>query len=542
MKRANETVQYRNLSPSDRESIGNLLRSRPDRRTVLNYLAGLGISAAAAVPVLTAAEKALAETPKKGGRLVVAHSAHGPSDTLDPIRNTATIDYLRGRMIYGSLVRLSDSLVPEPELAEALEPNSSATEWTFSLRKGVEFHDGKPLTADDVIYSMYRHMGQNSQSAARTLLEGVTEWRKIDDHTVKAFLEAPNIDLPAILGTFHFKIVQNGATDFTKPQGTGPFRMEKFEPGIGSLVTAFENYWGDGPYVNEIEYFAIAEDVRRITALITGEVDIIGDLPSKSIRQVEAASGIEVWAVDSAAYYNIAVRKDIEPGTQPDLILALKYLFNREGLVETILGGKGTPGNDHPIGAAYPEHCSDFRLRAFDPEQAQFHLKRAGMAGIQIQIVAAEVAPGIVDMCLLLQREAARIGLNVEIQRVPTEGYWASFWLKAPICVAAWNMRPTANAMLSLAYHSDAAWNESRWRSKDFDWLLAAARGETKESTRQEMYCDLQEMVHSQAGTAIPVHRSYVGAHKTNVKGLTASPLAPLGGCEWPEFVWLDDA
>jgi len=408
------------------------------------------------------------------------------------------------------------------------------------LRRDVEFHDGSPFTADDVVYSMNRHRGTESRSVARTLVGGVREWKKIDTHTVKAILETPNVDLPTILGTFHFKIVQNGEKDFTAPKGTGPFQLQHFEPGVRSTVTAFENYWGNGPYVEEIEYFAIADDLRRITALTTGEVDIIGDLPTNSIRQVNAAKGVDVWSVESGAYYDIMARKDIAPGNNTDLVLAMKYLFDRETMADRILGGYGGPGNDQPIGPAYADHCSDFALRPFDPDQARFHLKRAGMAGVQIEIKAAEVGPGIVDMCLLLQREASKIGLNVEVQKVSTDGYWSSVWLKAPLCVAAWNMRPTANAMLSIAYHSEAAWNESRWKDSHFDQLLVASRGETDPKTRQQMYCDMQEMVYSGAGTIIPVHRAFVGAHKSSVKGLTNSPLAPLGGCEWPEFVWLE--
>lgn len=536
----NRHPAYGSLSVPDRFRLDRLVGAGVRRRDMLRFLGGLGLSAGASLSILAAAKTARAQTPKRGGRLRVAHSAHGPGDTLDPILNTSTIDYLRGRMLFGSLVRLDDTLQPLPELATAFEPNHDATEWTFFLRKGVEFHDGKPFTADDVIYSMNRHLGPSSPSLARTMLGEVREWRKLDAHTVKVILDGANVDLPTVLGTFHFKIVQEGETGFVRPQGTGPFRLKTFIPGVRSIATAFENYWGEGPYVDEIEYFAIPEDIRRINALVTGEVDIIGDLPTHSARQVEAADNLEVWSVDSGAYYDIALRKDIAPGNKPDLILALKYLYDREGLVESLLDGNGHPGNDHPIGPTYVEHCADLPLREFDPDQALFHLKRAELADAQIQIKAAEVGPGIVDMCLLLQRQASRIGLNIEVQRVSAEGYWRRVWLQAPVCVAAWNMRPTANSMLSLAYHSEAAWNESRWQDPLFDQLLVSARGELDPAARRQMYCDMQEMIRTHAGTIIPLHRAYVGAHKSIVRGLTNSPLAPLGGCEWPEFVWLD--
>ena len=152
-------IGFPDLDTRDRAALTEMLSEGCNRRTALAFLAGLGLSTAVSGSIVAEASQALADRPKKGGRLVVAHSAHGPTDTLDPIRNKATIDYLRGRMIYGSLIRLSDALEPQPELAETFEANDTATEWTFRLRQDVEFHDGKTLTADDVVYSMNRHIG-----------------------------------------------------------------------------------------------------------------------------------------------------------------------------------------------------------------------------------------------------------------------------------------------------------------------------------------------------------------------------------------------
>src|SRR5690606_31042414 len=116
------------------------------------------------------------------------------------------------------------------ELAEEFSSNADATEWTFKLRRGVEFHDGSKLTADDVIWSMNRHLGDDSKSKAKTLVSSVREWKRVDGHTVKAVLDAPNSDLPAILGTHHFKILKEGTADFQAPVGTGPFKLAEFKP------------------------------------------------------------------------------------------------------------------------------------------------------------------------------------------------------------------------------------------------------------------------------------------------------------------------
>jgi len=203
------------LSEADRDVVMTMVKKGANRREVMGWMMALGASATAAGAVFGDASSAWAATPKMGGKLIMAGDQHGPNDTLDPALYTSATDYFRGRMFYSSLTRLTDSLGYEPEIAEEILSNDSATEWTFKIRKGVEFHDGKTLTADDVLYTMNRHMGDDSISKASSLVAMVNRWEKVNDYEVKAILDTPNADLPIALGTFHFKIVQDGQTDFT---------------------------------------------------------------------------------------------------------------------------------------------------------------------------------------------------------------------------------------------------------------------------------------------------------------------------------------
>ena len=147
-----------------------------------------------------------------------AGNVQGPDDQLDPILFTSGTDYTRGRVIYNNLCQLDASLTPQPELAESFEPNANATEWTFKIRKGVTFHDGSKLTADDIVYSMNRHLGEDSPSVFKTVVASVKEWKKTGEYEAKAIMNSPNSDLPAILGLFQAKIVKNG----TKGAVAGP--------------------------------------------------------------------------------------------------------------------------------------------------------------------------------------------------------------------------------------------------------------------------------------------------------------------------------
>ena len=539
-KRNNPVLET--LSPADRARFLNMVKKGISRRDFMHYMMAAGATAAASGTLFTGVSDAWANTPKRGGRVVFAGDQHGPNDTLDPALFTSAVDYFRGRMYYGSLTRLTKNLSYEPELAEEVLSNDSATEWTFKIRKGVEFHNGKTLTADDVIYTMNRHMGADSISNASSLVAMVKEWKKVNDYEVKAILSSPNADLPIALGTFHFKILQDGAEDFSTAVGTGPYKVKEFKPGVRTVGERFGNYWGEGGYLDEIEHFGIGDPVARLNAFLAGDVDAMVNLPPKAISQVESAPGKSVWSLESAAYINIACRKDMDMSGNHDLIMAMKHLMDRQRLVKGVYKGQASLGNDHPIGPAYFDHSPDIPQRMMDPDKAKFHFEKSGIGNTTVPIVAAEVAPGAVDQCLFLQREAAKIGMNVDVQKVTTDGYWGAVWLKAPMCVVSWNMRPTANIMMTLAFKSDAAWNETYHQAPEFDKILVEVRGVTDAAKRKEMYHTLQEKIHNDNGSIIPLYRNYVDAVSDKVKGLTHVPLNNFGGAEAPVTLWREDA
>lgn len=532
---------YEALRPQDKSVLQTALATGANRREVMSWLMASGATIAAAGSIFASAQDAFAATPKKGGQVRFAWDLHGPSDTMDPILFTSSIDYGRGRLTYNNLCRLGEDLTASPELASSFEANDTATEWTFKLQKNVEWHDGSKFTADDVIYSMMRHIGDESASKAKVLVGSVKEWVKDDNHTVRAVMTEPNAELPIILGTFHFKIIKNGATDFQAPVGTGPYVLKEFKPGVRSVHVRNDNYWNDeaGPYIDEFEVFGITDNVARVNALISGDVQMMGNLDPKAVPQVEAAEGVEVFSVASGAYMDVIARLDKAPGNNPDFVEGLKHLQRRDRVLKVVQKGLGSIGNDQPIGPAYgADWCKEQTVRPYDPEKAKFHLKKSGLTSAELHV--AEVGPGLTDICLLLQRECSKIGFDLQVKKVPNDGYWGAIWLKSPMHVSSWNMRPSANIMMTLAYKSDAPWNESAWKNERFDQLLGMARAELDPAKRYEMNCEMQKLISAGAGTLISSHRAYVDGKSTKVKGFPRVPLAAFGGMEWPEFIWLD--
>ncbi len=539
-KSNNNLPTIESLSAADRETINTGLRRGATRREVMSWLVASGATIAVAGSIVSSARKVMAATPKKGGSITFATDLHGPSDTLDPGLNTSDIDYTRGRCNYNSLCQVNDDLSTRPELAEEYSANGDNTEWTFKLRKDVKFHDGSRFTADDVIYTMGRHYGEKSTSTAKTLVADVAEWKKVDSHTVKAIMSSPNGDLPVILGTAQFKIIKDGTTDFQNPVGTGPFTLKEFKPGVRSHHVRNEHYWRDGPNVDQVEVFAITDKVARTSALLSGDIDLMTQLDPKAIKQVESAPGVGVWSVASGAYFGICCMTNTSPGNNRDFVLAMKYLQRRKKIVRSVLKGQGTVGNDHPINVAYgADHCSELAQREHDPDKAKFHLQKSGITEAELHV--AEIAPGMTDICLLAQREAQKIGLDLRIKKVPNDGYWGAVWMKTPLNVVTWNMRPTANVMLNLAFAPDAPWNDTLWKDERIGKWLVEAREATDPVKRHELYCAMQTLINEDSGMVIMAHRNYVDAKTDKVEGIGRMPLGSLGGYEWPEFAWRTD-
>ena len=537
------------LDSSDRRFLLDALSRGMSRRQALTWMMAAGVTAATAGNLFTQAGSVLAATPKKGGKIIYASDMHGPPDTLDPGLNTSNIDYTRGRTHYNALCQINDDLSTRPELAEEYSSNANSTEWTFKLRKGVKFHDGSSFTADDVLYTMSRHYGELSTSTAKTLVADVKEWKKIDQYTVKAIMSGPNADLPVILGTPQFKMVKNGTEHFIAneaegipfPVGTGPFKLVEFSPGVRSLHVRNDDYWRDGPNVDEIEITAITDKVARTSALISGDIDMMQALDPKAIKQIEASPGVGILSVPSGAYMGICCMTNTSPGNNPDFVQTMKLIQRRKKINKSILKGQGTIGNDHPINIAYgADHCSELEVTEHDLDKAKFHLKKSGITEAELHV--AEVAPGLTDICLLAQREASKIGLDLKIKKVPNDGYWGAVWMKTPLNVVTWNMRPTANVMLNLAFAPDAPWNDTAWKDKRMGKWLVEARAATDPVKRHELYCAMQKLIRADSGMVIPAHRNYLDAKSDKIEGIGRMPLGTHGGYEWPEFAWRTDA
>jgi peptide/nickel transport system substrate-binding protein len=519
--------------------LGELQRGA-SRRDVLAMLMAGGMQATLAGTVATLATTAQAQTPRKGGRIKVAGAASGVSDTLDPAKQANHTDYIRGFMFYNGLTALDGNLVPQPSLAEEFTTKDAKT-WVFKLRKGVTFHDGKPLTPADVVFSIMRHKNPATASKAKVLADQIEEVTATGPNEVTFRLAAPNADLPAILGTYHFHIVKDGTTEFNAGVGTGPYKVKEFKPGVRSIAVRNDNYWKPNrPYLDEIEYVGISDESARINALLAGELDLVAQVNPRSVDRVNGSGKHAIFETKGVSYTDLIMRRDSGPGSNPDFVMAMKLLFNREQMLKSIQLGRGIVANDQPIAPNNRFYFKGLKQRPYDVDKAKWHLQKANLGRTNIPVVASPAATNSVEMALVLQHAARQAGLNLEVRNMPADGYWSQHWMKHPVSFGNINTRPTADLALTLFFKSDAPWNEAGWKNEKFDQLLVAARGETDQAKRAQMYADMQVMIHNDGGIGIPMFLSSLDGHNKKLKGLSAIPLGGLMGSSFAEHVWLE--
>jgi peptide/nickel transport system substrate-binding protein len=516
------------------------LQRGASRRDLLKMLMAGGMQATLAGSVATLATSVHAQTPRNGGRIRVAGTASSANDTLDPAKQSSGTDYARGFMFYNGLTYLDGTLTPQPQLAEEFSTQDART-WVFKLRRGVTFHDGKPLTPADVVFSIMRHKDAATASRAKVLAEQIEAVTATGPNEVTFRLSSPNADLPVILGTYHFHIVKEGTTDFTAGIGTGPYKVKEFKPGVRSIAVRNENYWKPNrPYLDEIEFVGITDEPARVNALLAGQLDLISAVDPRSVERVKATGKYTVFETKSVSYTDLVMRLDRTPGNSPDFVLAMKHLFNREQMVKSIQLGHGVVANDQPIAATNRFYFKGLAQRPYDPEKAKWHLQRANIGSSPVPVVASPAATSSVEMALVLQQAAQQIGLNLEVKRMPADGYWSTHWMKHPVGFGNINARPSADLALTLFFKSDAPWNEAGWKNEKFDQLLVAARGETDQAKRAQMYADMQVMIHHEGGIGIPMFLSSLDGHNSKLKGLSPIPLGGMMGSSFAEHVWLD--
>jgi len=504
------------MSKNYTDHLTNALTADIGRRKFVTTSLAAGIVLPTAMAM---AGNAVASTPKKGGKFRLGMGHGSTTDSLDPGTHENGMSQHVLFTYANHLTEVSNEGQLIPELAVEYGASSDAKTWTFKIRQGVTFHDGKALTPADVVGSFRHHMGEDTKSAGKALLADVTDI-SINGGDVVFTLGNASADFAFIVSDYHFPIlpVRDGQLDWASGIGTGGYIMESYEPGVRAKFYRNPDYWKqDAAHFDEIELLSILDTVARQNAIMNGDVDAIGRVDPKTVHLLARNPNLDILETTGTLHYTFPMRCDAPPFDNFDFRMACKLSVDREELVTKILSGHGAVGNDHPISTANPYHNNELAQRTFDPDKAAYHLKKAGYDGSKVQLSASDAAfAGAVDAALLIKETASKSGLNIEVVREPKDGYWSNVWNKKPWGACYWGGRPTEDWMFTAAYMADGQWNDTAWRTgaavERFNKLVILGRAEVDLVKRREIYYECQTLINTDGGALVPMFANNVHA------------------------------
>lgn len=508
-----------------------------DRRQMLLGASALGLSAAlGTVPAFAQG------APKKGGTLRLGMEGGSPSDSLDPRTYADSIPIAMSLMLWNNLVEIADNGDATGELFESWTVKPGAADWTFNVRKGITFTSGKTLDADDVIYSINLHRGE-TKSPAKSLLAGISDIKKISATQVQILMTEGNVDLPYNLSDYHIIVVPNGYTDFAKPDGTGAFTMEEFQPGVRFVAKRKPgNYWkpNRGNF-DRVELRYIGDSAARSQALMTGQVDAINRVDPKTAGLLEKSPAVRLSRTPGQGNrFAFVAHTDKTPFSNPDIMMALKHGIDRKKIVDNVFRGYASLGNDHTVGPKMKYYDAKQKQTPYDPDKAAFHFKKANI-GSSIELQVSEGAfSGATDAGVIFQESLSKANIKLDLKRVSGDGYWDNVWLKQPFCAVYWGNRPTIDNQLTSTFFGGTKnpWNDTRFDNAEFTKLMIAARVELDQAKRAQMYAQCQQLVSQNSGMVCFAVQDYLDACSPKVQGLTQSARYDLGDQRLAEKGW----
>lgn len=491
-------------------------------------------------PLLLAQAAPAAQTPAKRGGTLTIGSLSSPRQ-LDPHRVASADDYLHSFWMYNGLTRILPDLTVVPDLAESWKSTDDLLKWTFVLRKGVRFHDGREMTADDVVASIKRVQDPATGSVARGLISMVQQVSAIDPYTVELALSSPYAELPKAVGAIQMKIAPKDllGTLSEKPVGTGPFKFREIVPGSSLRLVRNENYYAPGaPYVDEVIYRVLPEALVAATALRRGEIDIWYRVPADQVRDLQRAGGdVVVEGAPTGSFDAIIVHNKRKPFSDPKFRLALNYATDKQKIVESVLFGYGT-AVETPVSPSSPVFKKDLPTRKQDIAKAKQLLAEAGYPnGIDLTIIAQAGRPNRERLALVVQDMWRPAGIRLKVEKVPADRFVADVELKADMYASGWAGRAAVDQIFQVSTHSKGTYNMWHYENAKVDQLLDEGRRARTQEDQARIYGMVQQaMFDDPPGVVVYVLNDYT-AYRKSVQNYR---IHPLFGVMFLDNVWIN--
>jgi len=475
-------------------------------------------------------------TPQRGGTFTVGVLSGGQRENLFPGRPAGTGDLVRHYSLYSLLFYLGPDVTPlVPGLALSAEPDVDAQTWTFRLRDGVTWHDGKPFTAADVAYNFRSVWPDPSLNPSGGLLAGLVDRKAVRPDgklTVHVPLNVPVAQFPTLLASSAFPVVQQGATAQStaeQPVGTGPFRYQSLTPGSHSVFTANKDYWEPGkPYVGQLVVDSSFTDTNALFgALLAGKVNLFPSVPLVTARQQLTAKQVQILESPVAAQsYMFAMRVDKGPFADNRARQAMKLLVDRQAMIDGAWAGFGDVAYD--LLAPGTRYYAAGLKRDRDVDKARSLLAAAGLAGSSITLPACDFLPGMEESAAILARQAAEAGLKINVSTRSAATYFtpAGGFLTRPFGCQAGQPAGSLLTAYRSGYTPHAPYPDTHWGSQPggaaAQRLIAKAIAATDPAQAAALWRRCQQQQFDEGGCLVWGNLPYVDAAANNVRGLTA--------------------
>jgi peptide/nickel transport system substrate-binding protein len=473
--------------------------------------------------------------PAKSGGILRVGTLGAANDLLDGQHIVSKADIIRQATGWEPLMSFSPDYVPEYThgLAQSVVANA-ADNYTITLKEGLKFSDGKPVTADDVIYSLTRVLDEESAlfggSALRPILkpEGLT---KVDDLTVDVQLLQGVSIFPEFLCAYTLCVVPVGYERFdgdpTTQIGTGPYMLTEFEPGNRSVHVKNPNYWdtANPPSFDEVHIIDFADADAMINALLSDQIDAAQDLPASAVETVGGTDGYSVLNAAGGGWKSIVMAVDQEPFTDVRVRQAFRLIVDREAMVEQVLAGYGTVANDlfAPLDGCYIG--DELPQRVQDIEQAKALLAEAGQSDLTIDFFAPDDTAGLPELVQLFAEQAKAAGITVNPVVLPGSEYWGDEYLKRTFATDYWGTRNflpqvAAGSLPTAPYPGDHWPPAGSTFITDYETALA----ETDPDARCEIMKKMQTELYETGGLIIPYFENTIDGYNSKLQGLVERP------------------
>ncbi|RSN03332.1 peptide ABC transporter substrate-binding protein [Streptomyces sp. WAC 01325] len=477
--------------------------------------------------------------PRRGGRLRAAFAGGGASETLDPHLASLFADAARAKALFDKLADYGADLSARPRLAERWESNKTLDRWQVTLRRAV-FHDGKPVTAEDVLYS-YRRIADPKQAfRAKASLEPIDldASRATGERTIEFVLKRPTAEFPNVLAAFGAYVVPENATEFDdRPIGSGPFRFVSFAPGRSAVFRRFDDHWDGAPLLDEIEFVVANEESARVGALLGGQVEYAHELNPTTARAHEGGGQIEIVRLRNSAMQAFCMKTDRAPFDDERVREAFFLIADRQELVDGALSGAGEVGNDL-FGKGYQYYAADLPQRTQDLDRARALLKQAGAENLKVTLDTSAVAAGFTEAAGIFRDQAAKAGVTIDVRTGSKDSYWSDILDGGTLCCYRSGAMPI-EAHISQRLLTDSTTNATKWRHKDFDALYQQAQSTRDRTERAAVYGRMQRRLHTEGGFLVWGFADWIIGTSRTVRGVEKK--APANTLDWARFdrVWL---